>query len=147
MGPHTWSQWRCQEMLLLPQLIHSGNTAKISLRATRLDLRIGEVARIHGATVMVFLGFVVALLVVLIRTRASTALYRRVSVLLGLLVLQAGVGYLQYFNDVPPALVAIHVAGATAVFAASVMVLLGCREPAAPDLGSIDLGQRASARA
>ena len=108
----------------------AGNSAKISLRATRLDMRIGDVARIHGATVMVFLGFVVALLVVLMRTRASAALYRRVSVLLGLLILQGGVGYLQYFNDVPPGLVAIHVAGATAVFAQSVLVLLACRERA-----------------
>jgi Uncharacterized protein required for cytochrome oxidase assembly len=106
----------------------AGNSAKISLRATRLDLRIADVARIHGTTVMVFLGVVVALLVVLLRTRASAALYRRVSVLLGVLVLQAGIGYLQYFTDVPPALVAIHVAGATAVYAAAVMVLLGCRE-------------------
>lgn len=106
----------------------AGNSAKVSLRATRLDLRIADVARIHGTTVMVFLGVVVALLVVLLRTRASAALYRRVSVLLGVLVLQAGVGYLQYFTDVPPGLVAIHVAGATAVYAAAVMVLLGCRE-------------------
>lgn len=109
----------------------AGNSAKVSLRATRLDLRIADVARIHGTTAMVFLGVVVALLVVLLRTRASAALYRRVSVLLGVLVLQAGVGYLQYFTDVPPALVAIHVAGATAVFAAAVMVLLGCREVSA----------------
>ncbi len=105
----------------------AGNSAKVSLRATRLDLRIADVARVHGTTVMVFLGFVVALLIVLVRTRASAALYRRVSMLLGLLVLQAGVGYWQYFTDVPATLVAIHVAGATAVFAAAVMVLLGCR--------------------
>ena len=76
---------------------------------------------------MVFLGAVLALLIVLVRTRASTALYRRVTVLLGVLVLQAGVGYWQYFTDVPSGLVAVHVAGATAVFAAAVMVLLGCR--------------------
>ena len=105
----------------------AGNSAKISLRATRLNLRIADVARVHGTTVMVFLGFVVALLIVLVRTRASAALYRRVSLLLVLLVLQAGVGYWQYFTDVPALLVAIHVAGATAVFAAAVMVLLGCR--------------------
>ena len=110
----------------------AGNSAKVSLRATRLNLRIGDVARIHGTTVIVFLAAVVALLLVLLRTRASAALYRRVSILLGVLVLQAGVGYLQYFNDVPPTLVAIHVAGATAVFAASVTVLLGCREVSAP---------------
>jgi cytochrome c oxidase assembly protein subunit 15 len=44
-------------------------------------------------------------------------------------VAQAGVGYLQYFNGLPAILVGIHVAGATAVFAASVGVLLGCRTP------------------
>lgn len=109
----------------------AGNSAKISLRATRLDLKIGDVARIHGIAVMVFLGFVVALLLVLVRSRADGSLYRRVSVLLGLLVLQAGVGYWQYFTDVPAALVAVHVAGATAVFCAAVMVLLGCRSSVA----------------
>ncbi len=107
----------------------AGNSAKISLRATRLDLRVADVARVHGTTVMVFLGVVLALLAVLVRTRASAALYRRVTLLLGVLVLQAGVGYWQYFTDVPAALVAVHVAGATAVFAAAVMVVLGCREP------------------
>ena len=110
----------------------AGNSAKISLRATRLDLAVATVARIHGITVMVFLGVVLALLVVLARTRASRALYRRVTGLLGLLVLQAGVGYLQYFTDVPPGLVAIHVAGATAVFSAAVLMLVGCRASRSP---------------
>ena len=34
-------------------------------------------------------------------------------------------GYVQYFNDVPATLVALHVAGATAVFVAAVRVVLG----------------------
>jgi cytochrome c oxidase assembly protein subunit 15 len=107
----------------------AGNAAKVSLRATRLDLPIPTVARVHGTTVMVFLGAVLLLLVVLVRTRASSLLYRRVGLLLGLLVAQGAVGYLQYFNDLPAYLVGIHVAGATAVFAAAVGVLLGCRTP------------------
>jgi cytochrome c oxidase assembly protein subunit 15 len=52
-----------------------------------------------------------------------------VGLLLGLLVAQAAVGYLQYFNDLPALLVGVHVAGATAVFSAAVGVLLGCRTP------------------
>jgi len=107
----------------------AGNAAKDSLRATRLDLSIPQVARVHGTTVMIFLGAVLLLLAVIVRTRASRLLYRRVGLLLGLLVAQAAVGYLQYFNGLPAYLVAIHVAGATAVFAASVGVLLGCRTP------------------
>ncbi len=107
----------------------AGNAAKISRRATRLDLPITDVVQIHGSIVMVFLGVVVTLLAVLVRTRASAVLYRRVTQLLVVLVLQAGVGYWQYFTDVPAALVAVHVAGATTVFAAAVMVLLACRAP------------------
>ncbi len=105
----------------------AGNSAKVSLRATRLEIQVSSAARVHGTTVMIFLGVVVALLVVLIRTRASTLLYRRVTWLLILLVAQAGVGYLQYFTNVPSALVMVHVAGATAVYATAVGVLLGCR--------------------
>ncbi len=110
----------------------AGNSAEISLRATRLDLRIPEVARVHGITVMIFLGCVVLLLAVLVRTRASQLLYKRVTLLLGVLVAQAAVGYIQYFNDVPRGLVALHVAGATATFAATLGVLLGCRAVSRP---------------
>ena len=109
----------------------AGNSAKISLRATRLDLRVSTAARIHSVTVWIFLAVVVALLVVLTRTRGSRVLYRRVGWLLGLVVAQAGVGYVQYFTDVPAALVMVHVAGATTVFATAVGVLLGCRSIAA----------------
>jgi cytochrome c oxidase assembly protein subunit 15 len=107
----------------------AGNAAKVSLRATRLNVPVVDVARVHGTTVMVFLGTVVVLLFVLVRTRASHLLYRRVGLLLGLIVAQAGVGYVQYFDGLPAYLVGIHVAGATAVFSAAVGVLLGCRTP------------------
>jgi cytochrome c oxidase assembly protein subunit 15 len=107
----------------------AGNTAKISLRATRLNIPITDVARIHGTTVMVFLVTVLALLALLVRTRGSQLLYRRVGLLLVLLVAQAAIGYIQYFSDLPALLVGFHVAGATAVFSAAIGVLLGCRTP------------------
>lgn len=122
----------------------AGNSAKVSLRATRLNLEIPSVARVHGTTVMIFLGAVLLLLVVLVRTRASQLLYRRVGLLLGLLVAQAAVGYLQYFNGLPAFLVGIHVAGATAVFSAAVGVLLGCRTP---DPATVAVAGRPSAPA
>ena len=110
----------------------AGSAAKVGLRATRLDVAITQAARLHGTTVIVFLAVVLALLAVLMRTGASAFLTRRVTILLVLLVAQAAVGYIQYFNAVPPLLVGIHVAGATAVYAAAVGVLLGCRAPAVP---------------
>ncbi len=108
----------------------AGNSAKVSLRATRLDIAIPDAARVHGITVMVFLASVLALLVILGRTRADARLYRRVTILLGVLLVQGAIGYVQYFNDVPPLLVGLHVAGATAVFAAAMGVLLGGRHAA-----------------
>ena len=41
---------------------------------------------------------------------------RDLSTLLTVLVAQAAIGYVQYFSDVPPLLVAIHVAGATTLW-------------------------------
>ncbi len=105
----------------------AGNAAKKALRATRLDLAIPDAARVHAVSVIVFLAAVLALLVILVRTRADGRLYRRVTILLAVLVVQGAIGYIQYFNDVPPLLVGLHVAGATAVFAAAMGVLLGCR--------------------
>jgi cytochrome c oxidase assembly protein subunit 15 len=52
--------------------------------------------------------------------------------LLVVVVAQAGVGYVQYFNNVPAGLVMVHVAGATAVYALAVGVLLGCRSVLLP---------------
>ncbi len=46
-----------------------------------------------------------------------------------LAVLQGGIGYVQYFNDVPAVLVAAHVAGATALWVATVWLLLAGLEP------------------
>ena len=44
-------------------------------------------------------------------------------------LLQAAIGYVQYFNDVPALLVGIHVAGATAVMWVSTLVLLDTSRP------------------
>jgi heme a synthase len=47
-------------------------------------------------------------------------------------VLQATVGYVQYFNDVPELLVGLHVAGATALWAMTVWLVLSTSAAAAP---------------
>jgi cytochrome c oxidase assembly protein subunit 15 len=50
---------------------------------------------------------------------------RRGEVLLIILLLQGGVGYLQYFSGVPTWLVAIHVTLAAALWAVTVQFVLG----------------------
>jgi len=110
---------------------HSGDAGSkdIGLTATRLDIPVTDAARTHGTTVMVFLALTVVALALIVRTRAPERTYRRVGLLLGLLVAQAAIGYIQYFNGVPAWLVGIHVAGATAVFAATLALVTGFYEP------------------
>jgi cytochrome c oxidase assembly protein subunit 15 len=109
---------------------HSGGGRRDDV--SRFDLRITEVARVHGTAVMVFLGLVLVTLWAVRRDRAPKTVQTRLTVLLVVLVAQAGVGYAQYFNDIPPLLVGIHIAGATAVWSATVAFALGCFERVAP---------------
>ena len=98
--------------------------------AERLDLDIASVAQLHGVMVMVTIA--VALLIAW-RIRAGGSgdgsLATPISTWLFLGVLQAAVGYVQYFNDVPEVLVGIHVAGATAVMWATTQVALDTTRP------------------
>jgi cytochrome c oxidase assembly protein subunit 15 len=105
---------------------HSGGGKKDDV--SRLDLRIPDVARLHGTTVMVFLAVVLVMLWLLRRDRAPRNVQQRATLLLVVLVAQAAVGYIQYFNDIPAVLVGVHIAGATAVWSAVVALYLGCFE-------------------
>jgi cytochrome c oxidase assembly protein subunit 15 len=105
---------------------HSGGGKKDDV--SRLDLRIPDVARVHGTTVMIFLVAVLVMVWLLRRDRAPRNVQQRATLLLVVLVAQAAVGYIQYFNDIPAVLVGVHIAGATAVWSAVVALYLGCFE-------------------
>ncbi len=111
---------------------HSGDVPGTAQRATRLDLFIPDVARVHGTSAMVLLALVLLTLLLVHRTSAPHAVVRRLEVLLVVLVAQAGVGYTQYFTGIPALLVGIHVAGATALWAATVWFALGVTERPLP---------------
>lgn len=98
--------------------------------ARRLALSISDVARLHGATALIFLGLIVALRVMCARQRVTGRLTVWTEVLLAAVVLQIGVGYVQYFTSVPPLLVGLHVAVATAIWVVAVKVALTARSPA-----------------
>ena len=96
--------------------------------AERLDVAIPTIARIHGTTVTIALA--VALLIAWrIRShpgdRAVLANVMSTWIFVG--ALQAAVGYIQYFNEVPAALVGIHVAGATLIMFVTTRVVLDTR--------------------
>jgi heme a synthase len=84
--------------------------------ARRFGFDISHVARVHGISVVLFL---IALLSIIMVVRRRKNEWRAMSGVLeatmAIGVIQAAVGYTQYFNDIPAALVAIHIAGATAI--------------------------------
>jgi heme a synthase len=106
----------------------------------RLDLKVETAARVHSGMVWIFLAAVLAMVWLLRRDRAPRGIRQRVTLLLVLLVLQGAIGYIQYFNDIPAFLVGVHVAGATAVWSATLMLLLGMYEhsPAPAVVGRTD---------
>lgn len=98
--------------------------------AERLDLDIPSVARLHGVVVILTVG--AALLIAWRAWRGPSddrALISPISTWLFVGVLQAAVGYVQYFNDVPELLVGVHVAGATLVVWATTQVVLDTTAP------------------
>lgn len=84
----------------------------------RLSFDITLVARVHSITVLVFLSLTVAILVVLRRRGAPTLVDRRAKLLVGAILLQGTIGYVQYFTGVPAWLVLLHVTGSVIVWIA-----------------------------
>jgi heme a synthase len=103
--------------------------------ARRFDVDIAGAAQVHGITVIVALAVAVALSVWLTRRPEDRRrLQTPLSTWIFVGLLQAAVGYTQYFNDIPPLLVGIHVAGATVLWAMTVQLVLTVRH-VAPERG------------
>lgn len=100
--------------------------------ARRYGFDISTVAEVHSVTVWIAVASFLALVVVLRRDRALfDRLSRNASTWMFVAVVQGGIGYLQYFNDIPATLVAAHVAGATALWVVTVQLILAALEPLA----------------
>jgi cytochrome c oxidase assembly protein subunit 15 len=92
-------------------------------RARRFDLAITTVARIHGISVIVAIALLV-LAAWKIKQQHAQYLVGPLELVLVIAVLQATVGYVQYFNDIPALLVGIHIFGATMFFLSMVQLWL-----------------------
>jgi cytochrome c oxidase assembly protein subunit 15 len=98
--------------------------------APRFGFDISHVARIHGATVIATLILCLILAIQFRRVSNETrSVQSALETLLVVGILQATVGYVQYFNNVPAVLVGVHIAGATAFFASLVSLVLTVRIP------------------
>jgi cytochrome c oxidase assembly protein subunit 15 len=84
-------------------------------KARRFDFAITTVARIHGISVLVAIALLI-LVAWKMRQQRAQLLFGPLEMVLVIAILQATIGYVQYFNDIPALLVGIHVFGATMFF-------------------------------
>jgi heme a synthase len=104
--------------------------------AERLPFLLPDVARLHGAGVVLFLIVTLVTLWRLRRDGVDRGILRRSEILLAVLVAQAALGYVQYFTGVPALLVGFHVLGAAAVWVAVLRLHLSFSVPVTrPDSG------------
>ena len=108
---------------------HSGSNDGTPVE--RLPFQISDVARLHALVDMTVLAVIVALLVVLFRGRAPRPVLGRLEIVLVFGLLQAAIGYTQYFTGVPEVLVALHILGATLLWSAVLWFFLGLSDSVA----------------
>jgi cytochrome c oxidase assembly protein subunit 15 len=106
---------------------HSGDAET----PARLGLDPRTMSWLHADLVLLFLGLLVGLLVALRVTGAPTSAQVRARWVLGVTLAQGTVGYVQYATDLPEALVALHMLGASLLVVALTALVLSLRERAA----------------
>jgi cytochrome c oxidase assembly protein subunit 15 len=97
--------------------------------ARRFGFAVTDVARIHSITVLVAAGALVLLALRIRQGPPWSVLGERLTGLLVAIVLQGTIGYVQYFSDVPVALVALHIVGVVVVWWLATDLLLATRRP------------------
>lgn len=85
----------------------------------RLEIDIPTLVHLHAETLVAYLALLVGLAFGLAAVGMSAAIKIRLKVVIGVVLAQALLGVVQYFTDVPAALVALHVLGAGACTAAT----------------------------
>ncbi|HEY7947037.1 MAG TPA: COX15/CtaA family protein [Acidimicrobiales bacterium] len=86
--------------------------------AKRIPVPLVDMARTHAEIVIVLAAMTLGLLYLLERSRAPATVLTRARLLLGAMVAQGVVGYVQYFSHLPPLLVGVHVFGVTVLWTA-----------------------------
>jgi cytochrome c oxidase assembly protein subunit 15 len=93
----------------------------------RLGLGLARISQAHADTAMLLTGLVLAGFIVSRATTVPAAWRRRIGWLTLAVAGQATIGWIQYAEGLPAALVLVHVAGATLVWTLAVATLLACR--------------------
>ena len=96
-------------------------------KVARLPFNPRDITQLHADLVFLLVGLTLATVVAARALSAPPVVQRGTTILVGLVVAQGGLGYLQYFTGVPPVLVVLHVLGASLVFTTAAWVHLATR--------------------
>ena len=96
----------------------------------RMGFDVELVSQLHADAVFLLVGLTVALLVALYATDAPGRVKRAARDLLVVQLAQGVVGYVQYFTDLPVALVLLHMLGAVLITAYTARLVWSVRGPA-----------------
>lgn len=100
---------------------HAGDL-NASGKVHRTGLNVESMSQLHADAVMVLVGLTVGLVAVLFALGTAPAVRRAAVALLAVELAQGAIGYTQYFLNVPPLLVALHMLGACLVWLAALRV-------------------------
>jgi heme a synthase len=113
----------CAVVLAVGTVVTGSGPHAGDAHAARTGLDPAAVAQVHADLVMLLIGLSVALLLF-----APPSLRRAAGVLVGVELIQGLIGVVQYVTHVPVLLVGLHMAGACAVWLATLAVLAGAQE-------------------
>jgi cytochrome c oxidase assembly protein subunit 15 len=119
---------------------HSGDP-----KAGRTGLDPELVSQLHADLVFLLVGLTAAMLVALYATDAPDRIRRTARDLLIVQLAQGLVGYVQYFTDLPIALVLVHMLGAVLITAFTARLVWSVRGPASEQLPLDSSAQPATA--
>ena len=95
----------------------------------RLPFDPRDVTQLHADAVFLLVGLTLATALAARALGAPSSVRRSVRVLVALLVAQAALGFVQYFNGTPPLLAGIHVLAAAVIFAVAAWAHVSTRGP------------------
>ncbi|WP_197495304.1 COX15/CtaA family protein [Mycobacterium kyorinense] len=118
---------------------HAGDTSPVRT-VPRLKIEVTTLVHMHSSLLVAYLALLVGLGFGLLAVHAPRPVLLRLGVLVVLVCGQGVIGTVQFFTGVPPALVALHVAGAAVCTAATAALWASMREraQAQPLQGGLD---------
>lgn len=105
---------------------HAGSGGHVA----RLPFPLERVTQLHADSALFLTGLIVATVVAVRLTSTPPAVRRRANWLVAAVLAQVAIGYTQYFLNLPPSIVELHVAGATVLWSVTVWMHLGYTVPA-----------------